>query len=211
MSFEELEREVRQDLMAERWRKYRPGVIALVVSVLGAVAGYKAYQYYQQQAEIQAAQNYYNATQVLLQDQESGLAALEIVMQDKGALGYQALAQLKLAAEYITAKDFEPAQAVLLDLADNPETPDFLVASASIQATLIPTAPETHAALLLRLEPFLRDDSPWRHAARIAATELTLKSGQQDKALDILQRGFDDPETPQSSRARINKLLTILK
>ena len=41
MSFEELEREVRQDLMAERWRKYRPGVIALVVSVLAAVAGYK--------------------------------------------------------------------------------------------------------------------------------------------------------------------------
>ncbi len=197
--------------MAERWRKYRPGVIALVVSVLAAVAGYKGYQYYQQQAEITAAQNYYNATQILLQDQEAGLAALESVMQDKSALGYQALAQLRLAAEYIDAEDFEPARAVLLDLADSPETPEFFVASASIQAALIPAASDNHAPLLLRLQPFLRDDSPWRHAARIAAVELALKSGNQDKAREILQQGVDDSSTPQSSRVRINKLLTILQ
>ena len=210
MSFEELDREVRQDLMAERWRKYRPGIIAMVVSVLAAVGGYKGYQYYQQQQEIAAAQTYYNATQILLQDRDAGLAALESVMQDNSTLGYQALAQLKLTSEYLNNDEPEPARAILLDLADNPKTPEFLVASATVQAAIIPTDQDNNADILGRLEPFLTDDSPWRHAARVAALELALKADDQAKTREILQLGLDDPATPQTSRIRIRKLQAIL-
>lgn len=210
MSFEELDREVRQDLMAERWRKYRPGIIALVLSVLAAVGGYKGYQYYQQQQEITAADLYYNATQVLLQDRDAGIVALEGVIQNNNALGYRALAQLKLAAEYVHNDEPEPARTLLLGLADDTQTPKFFVASATIQAAMIPADPETNTDLLRRLTPLLHDDSPWRHAARVAAVELALINGDKAKALEILQLSLEDSGTPQTARVRINKLQTLL-
>ena len=211
MSFEELDREVRQDLMAERWRKYRPGIIALVVSVLAAVGGYKGYQYYQQQQELAAAENYYTATRILLQDREAGLAALEGVMQDTGALGYQGLAQLQLAAEYLDRNEPEPAREILLDLADNPKTPAVFVASATIQAAMIAADQETRQDALRRLQPFLRDDNPWRHAARVAAVELALKAEDFARAREIVQLGLEDPATPRTAQIRNSKLQTLLQ
>lgn len=210
MSFEELEREVKQDILAERWRRFLPGIIALITSVVLGVGGYKGYQYYQEQESLHAAQSFYHATNTLIYQREEGLYLLEQVIQNPEALGYQPLAQFALASEYIQDGNLVPVRDILLDIADNPKVSAQFVALATLQAAMISGDAEVNQALSKRLVPYLSSDSSWRHLARIAEAELALSNNDTSKAREIFTTALEDEQTPPEVRQRIGEMLSLL-
>ena len=210
MSFEELEREVRQELWHERWRKMRPGVIVLVVMILLSVTGYKGWQYYQSEQEIAAAERYFQIQQLLEQDDPSSIDALQAIIADQGNLGYQWLAQFRLASQYIAEENPAQARQTLLELAQQQDLRPYLRTVALLQAALLPAPQEARTGILVQLTPLLSDTNPWRHIARMAEVELLLRENNTAAVREKIEVMLNDSSTPVSLRETMSNILAVL-
>ena len=206
MSFEELNREVKRDLQIEQIRKYLPGIITLIVSIVIGLGGYQAYQYYLQQQQLAASALFFEAEQAYEQNQLMGLTALEEVMQNDSAFGYQELAQFRVAGILLEQGKQPEAREVLLDLANRPETPSIMVTLATLYVAFMENDPAQAHAISNRLKPLTSDDTPWRHLARLAELELTLASGKNSKAVTLIDTILADAQTPVSIKIRLENL-----
>ncbi|MDA0653295.1 MAG: hypothetical protein O3C49_08475, partial [Proteobacteria bacterium] len=66
------------------------------------------------------------------------------------------------------------------------------------------------AALQARLEPLMKANGAWRHAARELSGLLALRSGDGTAARGYFRQIADDLEAPQGMRARSVQVLAVI-
>ena len=207
--FHEVDEEVRRDQLKKLWDRYSIYVIALAVLIVGGIAAWRGYEYWENK-KAAAAGSAFEAAMTL---SESGKHAEAEVAFAKIAgdapAGYRTLARLQAAAELAQDK---PADAV--------KAYDALAADGSLGATIqdlaalraamlaVDTAPL--ADMTRRLEPLTGQGRTFRHSAR----ELLALSAWRNHDFSTARRYVDmiaaDAESPPGARARAEVLSALI-
>jgi len=207
--FSEVDEELRREQLKKIWDRYSGLIIIGALLVVGAVGGWRGYQY----LEAEKAAKFGNAFQeaVALADEHKPAeaeAAFNKIAAD-GTSGYRALARLRAAAE---AGKRDPQAAVKLydgiaadtslDVAERD------VAHIRAAGLLVDTMP--YAELRPRLEPLAVNGRTFRHAARELLSLSAFRSNDMTAARQWIDQIMSDASSPPGLRARAEALQALL-
>jgi hypothetical protein len=206
--FHEVDEEIRRERLKKLWERYSLLIMAVVVLVVGGVAGWRGYEYYQSQRASESGAQF-EAAMALAEGGklEEAAAAFDKVALT-GTSGYRVLAQLRAAA--VTA---------VRDKAAAVKAFDSVAADASVDARLRDLAAIRSGVILVdsaslsdmeqRLEPLTGASRTFRHTAR----ELLALSAFRAKDAAAIKRWADmivnDIESPAGMRGRIEALMAL--
>ena len=209
--------EVEEDLRAERaerlLKKYAWLLVAAIVAIIGAAAGWQLWNRYQNQRDSAAAARYI-AVQTALEQPAQAASPAQFATLDQLAAtapnGYKTLARLREASLKADAGDLPAAIALWNTVAADSNTDGLLRDLASLLAASRELDHADPAQLEARLKPLAEPGNPWSALAQEQLAMLDLKQGRVDEArkkLQVLSFGID---SPSGLRARASALLTSL-
>jgi len=207
--FREIEDDLKHEHYRRLWQRYGKWVLAAaIVLVLGTAAavGWREYETSQRLEESAAYASALAAVGVAPEEADAALATLA----DKGGV-YGALARLERAGVAVRAGNYEDAATQYRAIADDGDIDPVLRDLALTQwATQALAAGEDPAAIEAALTPLTENSNAWRHMALELQAIVALQNGDTAKARELFGTLADDPETPQSMRARASEALAAL-
>ena len=208
--------EVEEDLRAERaeklLKKYAWLLIAVVVAIVGAAAGWQLWNRHKNQQDAVAAARYVAVQNALQQPgaaQPSQLAELDRLAADAPE-GYKILARMRAAGVKADAGDVPGAVALWNAVAADTSADPLLRDLASLLATARELDHGDPAQLEARLKPLAEPGNPWSTLAQEQLAMLDLRAGKVDDARKTLQTLSVDIDSPSGLRARASALLAGL-
>jgi hypothetical protein len=210
--FDEVDEELREERMQEFLKKYGGLMFAAALLVIGAVAGWKAWGWYQDRQDLNAATIYLvaaattQAAGVAGPNHQAAAAAFASVANQAPA-GYRVLAQLREAAARAEAGDLDGAAAVWDRVAANSSTDPLLRDLASLTWCLYHADKGDPGLLEARLKPLAAPGNAWRSLAREQLALLELRQGHTEAAKTQLKALVDDTTVPSGVRSRAAALL----
>ncbi|MGL4811396.1 MAG: tetratricopeptide repeat protein [Beijerinckiaceae bacterium] len=199
--FRELDEDMRRERMEKLWKKYGNLVIGLALLIVVAVAGWRGYQYFQQQASQAAAAEYEKAVQLVRDGkQDEAEKAFEKVAAGSPA-GYRLLSRMRAAAQ---AAQRDPAAGIAAwkALAGDSSLGQTLQDLARLRAGMIAADTVPYDQLRTELEPLTATGNAWRNSARELLGVVAMKAGKNDDAAKWFDAIVIDRETPSSMRQR---------
>lgn len=203
----EVDEDVRRDEYKKLWDRFGNVFTAIAILVIGAVAAYKGWEYYQQRQSEGAALVYTEAMKKAADGKyDDALSALKAVNH----AGYGQLARLQeasvLAEKGETEKAVAAYDAVAADTAVDPVLAD--VARIRAGYLLVDTAKPDE--LLTRLGKFDKDGELWRHQAREIFGLAAWRTGDYVMADRYMNALFADVETPPAMRQRAQVMVQLI-
>jgi hypothetical protein len=206
-------REIDEDLRRERyallWKRYGWVIITLVVALVVGVAGYEAWRGYQQRVHVQSGERFAAAATLAEVDPATAAGAFRELAED-APRGYEILARLREAALHVEQNDYAAAAAVYDKLAGRTGDPlysDLAVILTVMAEMQMAVTPANAAGLAEQLSPLTAPDRPWRYSAREMSAHLALRSGETERARELLTELSADVQAPEGIRARAEGML----
>ncbi len=210
--FDEVEEELREERMQALLKKYAGVLFAAALLVIGGVAGWKAWIWYQDRRDFAAAASYLSASNISETagatgpNQPAAIAAFQVVAAD-APNGYRILARLREAAIRANTGDLQGASA-LWDAVAADSSADPLLRDLANLTWCIHHADQGDPALLDgRLKPLAAEGNAWRPLAREQLALLDLRQGHTDAAKTQLKKLAEDTSAPAGVRNRAGVLL----
>lgn len=208
--FQEVDEEFKRDKVAQFFKKHGSLLIGLALAVVLAVAGYRAYAYFEAKKAADAGQKFEAALALSAEGKEAEAKAAYEALAKESTPGYQALAQFRLATDLAKTDKKAAAQAF-----------DALGASSTLDQTLRDLA-KVRAGLLLvdtapladvqqRLEPLAAPAQTWRLAAREGLAAAALKAKDFAKAEQYLAQILGDPDAGRNVRERAEVMMSLVR
>ena len=208
--FNEVDEDVRRDQAMRLWKRYgRYFVALLAIIVVGA--GANATWNHIKTKRMMADGSKFSAAVSLVQNRQYEQAALRFSEQitNSGA-GYSQLAQLQKAAALIASDDHNGAISIYDSLADTPNTDRMIADLAVILAGIHRIDADRADEATERLLELSEGTGPWRHLAREIRALALLKSGNKQRARELLSSLVGDPTSPPGVRSRATEVLGTL-
>lgn len=206
--FREIDEEVRREQFMKLWERYGNLLIAACVVLVVAVAGWRIYEW--QQNEKAAAAGAKFETAVALASQGKTKEAEEAFgkLATDGTASYRMLAKFREAAEQ-ASRDPKAAVAAYDQLAADSSIGKVFQDLAALRAgtILVDTAP--YSDIKQRLEPLTAPDRAFRHSARAT---LALAAWRAKDAAAMKQWSdmvLADADTPTGVRGQVQMLLAL--
>lgn len=207
--FDEIEEDLKRDRLEATWKKYGKFVIAIVVVIVLATAGYKGWQTYQASQKAAMANQFDQAGELARNgDIEGAIDKLATLAQEGD--GYGALARLQQAALMAENGDREGAIALYDAVAADGAVDKIYADLALVLSVMHQLDTGEPQALLDRLAPQLTEQAAWRFTAYELAAGLAMRQGDKEAAADYLKKITDDAEAPQAARQRASELLQVV-
>lgn len=205
--FREVDEEVRQDEYKKLWDNWGNVLIGLAILVVGAVAAFKAWQYYQVTQSEAAAIVYDEALKKASDGKfEDALSALKAVKHP----GFGQLARVEEATVLAGKGEIDKAvaayDAISADASVAPEIQDL----ARIRAGYLLVDTAKPDELLTRLGRFDKDGQVWRHQAREIFGLSAYRSGDYVMADRYMNAIFADPDTPDAMKQRAQMMVQLI-
>jgi hypothetical protein len=203
--FREVDEAVREDRAKQLWRRYGRLIVAAVVIILGATAGYVWWQDYRsgqmQQATVAlaAALNRTGGSAI-----EGADALRSVAATAEG--GVAMLARLYEAALLADAGDREAAVAVYARVAEDPDVERLWRDYALLMAVLHQLDTGEPATLTATLAPLVEPGNPWSYTARELVGLLAVRQGERSRAAEVFAELAEDQNAPAGVRARADDL-----
>jgi hypothetical protein len=208
--FREVDEDVRRDQALEFWKKYQNYIVAAVVLVLLATAGWRVYEWRRTAAAEAAGAKFEDAIELDRAGKTAEASAAFAKLATDAPAGYVALARLADAA---TLSKTDPARAI--------EAYDGLAADGSLNALFRDAARFRGAILRLdngqadkaqaTLEQLADPSGAFRNSAREILAAIALAAGDFDKANHWLELILADPEAPQSARQNAGQMAAMVR
>jgi hypothetical protein len=202
-------REIDEDLRRERyallWKRYGWVVVTILVALVLGVAGYEAWRNYEQRVHAGSSEQF--AAAAALADPAAAAGAFG-KLAEEAPRGYEILARLREAAMHVEKGDYPAAVSVYDKLAgetDDPLYSDLAVILKVMAEMRIAEAPA--ARLAEQLAPLTAPDRPWQYSAKELSAHLALRSGETEKARELLTGLSDDVRAPEGIRTRAEEML----
>lgn len=210
--FDEVEEELREERAQELLKKYGGVLFAGALLLVAAVGGWKAWGWYQEKRDLDAATLYLAASGRAEAAGAAGLnrplaiAAFEQVAGNSPD-GYRVLARLREAALRADAGDLNGASAVWDQVAADGSADSLLRDLASLTWCLYHADKGDPALLEGRLKPLAAPGNAWRSLAAEQLALLDLRQGHTEAAKTQLQKLVGDTTAPNGVRSRAGALL----
>ncbi len=214
--FDEVEEEVRAERMRRLLSRYAGLILAAVLLVVAAVAGWRIRDYYQARQDRAAASQYLTALNQAQaagpSDQASRASAAAVLtrLAKSGPSGYRALARLRLAALAAQAGKKPEALDLYNALATDQSADPLLRDLATLLWAEHQIDSGDPQVLEARLKPLAAAGSPWRPLAERQLALLDLRQNRTAPARDILRRLAVDGAAPSGVRDSAQLLLQQL-
>jgi hypothetical protein len=206
--FQEVDEEVRREKLKQLWERHANLIIAFALLVVLGVAGWRGYDWWENQKAAEAGAAFEAAVALGESDKHAEAQAAFAKVAKEGTAGYRTLARFREAAELAksdSAAAVKTYDALTADSAIGRTLQDAAAVRAGL--VLVDTAPL--AELTQRLEPLTAADRPFRHIAR----ELLALGAYRVGDTAAAQKWFDliatDADTPSGTRQRIEVLMTL--
>ena len=206
--FQEVDEEVRREKLQQLWERHSNLIIALALLLVLGVAGWRGYDWWENQKAAEAGAAFEAAVALGESDKHAEAQAAFAKLAKEGTAGYRTLARFREAAELAksdSAAAVKAYDALVADSAIGRTLQDAAAVRAGLM--LVDTAPL--AELTQRLEPLTAADRPFRHIARELLALGAFRVGDAAAA----QKWFDliatDTDTPSGTRQRIEVLMTL--
>ncbi|MFQ5563290.1 MAG: tetratricopeptide repeat protein [Parvularculaceae bacterium] len=204
-------REVDQELAHERqwamFRKHGPALISAAVAVVAFVGGWQFYNYRKTEVASRSAIEYAGALRLLEEDETSGLAALNDVI-DEGSGGYPVLARLQKGALLARSGDRAGALAAFRAAAEDGRATKRLRELARLRAAYL-LLEDGRDAVATELGPLVDQPTPLGYYARELAAVAALEDEDYDGAAEMFRRASIDLNAPGPVRQRAEELRAL--
>ena len=197
--FDEVDEEVRREQLKKLWDKYSIVFIALMVLIVAAVGGWRAYQYVEAK----------KAAELSEQDKHAEAEAAFTELAAKAPSGYRTLARLRAAAE-AAARDPKAGAKLYDDIAADRSTGGEWQDLAKIRAAGLLLDSAGYADMQQRLEASTAPKSTFRHTAREMLALSAWRNNDMTAARKWLDAIAEDGETPPGLRSRAEALQALL-
>jgi hypothetical protein len=210
--FDEVEEELREERMQELLKKYAGVLFAAALLVIGGVAGWKAWIWYQERRDLAAATSYLSAGAMPGATGAAGAntAAAIAAFQATSATapdGYRILARLREAALRADSGDLQGASALWDQVAADGSADPLLRDLANLTWCIYQADKGDPALLEGRLKPLAAPGNAWRPLAQEQLALLDLRQGHTEAAKTELKKLAADVTAPPGVRNRAGILL----
>ncbi len=207
--FQEVDDEVRRDQLKKLWERYQHYVIAAAVLVVLAVAGWRAYDYWETKKAAEAGSAFEAAVALADQGKHSEAEAAFSKVAAETDTSYRPLALVRAAAE-LAATDPKAAVAAYDKIADDRSVGPELRELATLRAGALLVDAGNLAEARARLEPLSGADHIFRHTARELLALAAWQSGDIAAAKRWIEVIGGDPATPPDERNRMEMLTALM-
>lgn len=199
--FRELDEDLRRERMEKLWKKYGNLIIGLALLIVVGVAGWRGYQYFQDQAAQKSGAVYDKALQ-LARDGKHADAEKELAkLGGEATAGYRALARFRAAAE-TAQRDPVAGLAAWKSLAADSSLGPVHQDLAKLRAGMIAADTVSYDQLKADLESIAAPTNAFRNSARELLGVAALKAGKSDEAAKWFDLIVIDKESPSAMRQR---------
>jgi hypothetical protein len=207
--FHEVDEEVRREQFKKLWQRYQVYVVAAAVLMVLAVAGWRAYDWWETKKAAEAGAAFEAAIAISEQGKHAEAEAAFTKIAEDSTTTYRTLARVRAAAELAQT---DPKAAV--------GAYDKIAANLSVGAELRDLAGLRAGALLIdsgsfadarqRLEPLAGADHTFKHTARELLALTAWRAGDTAAAKHWIEMINTDPGTPPDERNRMEMLSALM-
>jgi hypothetical protein len=215
--FDEVDEELRAERAQQLLKRYGWLIVAVVLLIVGAAAGWQGWRWYEARQDQAAAIQYLTAMNLADATAAGGSAAnrtAAIAEFDKLAgsspEGYRTLARLRDAALKAEAGDLPGAAAAWDQVATDGSADPLLRDLASLLWASNQIDTGDPALLEARLKALAAPTNAWHALAEEQLALLDMRQGRTDQAKATLRRLADDITAPNGVRGRASGLLNRL-
>lgn len=206
----EVNEELRQDQLKAVWRRYGMAIVAAVILVLAATAGYVGWNYWNEQRANQSGDQFSAALQLANQGRtDEALDALSQLEAD-GHGAYPVLARMRAATVRAEAGEYEAAIQAFDSVAADSSVPGSIRDMARLRAALLLVDHGSYGDVASRAEPLADDANALRHGAREAMGLAAWAAEDLENAQRLFQMIVDDPAAPTNTRQRAEMMVELI-
>lgn len=203
----EVDEDLRQEQLANIWKKYANLFIAAAIAVVLTVAGWQAWHGWQAKQVLASSLRFTDAVHLADQAKLGEAAAGLGKLAADGTSGYRVLAALKLAALRESSGDAAAAADAYRGIAANGSAETVYRDLARLKGAYLDLDKGDINQIVAAVEPLTQETSPWRHSAREIMGLVALRRGETAKAIEIFKKLADDVAAPQGVRSRATEML----
>ncbi|WP_439363275.1 tetratricopeptide repeat protein [Bradyrhizobium sp. DASA03005] len=207
--FNEVDEEVRREQLKKLWDRYSIYFIALMVLVVAAVGGWRAYQYFEARKAAEAGAVFEKAVELSEQGKHEDAEKAFTELAAKAPSGYRTLARLRAAAE-AASRDPKAGAKMYDDIAADRSIGGEWQDLAKIRAAGLVLDSASYADMQQRLEASAAPKSTFRHSAREMLALSAWRNNDMTAARKWLEAIDGDGETPPGLRSRAEALQALL-
>lgn len=206
--FAEVDEEVRREQLKQLWARHGGLIVAVAVLIVLAVAGWRGYQWWQGRQAAQAGAAFEAAVALSEQGKSAEAQAAFAKIAATAPSGYRTLARFRQAAA-LGAHDPKAAVKAYDALAADNSIGGTLQDLARLRAGMLLVDSASYDEVRKRLEPLTAPGRTFRHTAREMLAFSAWHGGDTAAARHWIDMIMSDPETPASTRGRIDMLAAL--
>lgn len=206
----EVNEELKQERLAQSWKKYGQYFVGIAVLAIGSVAGWQYWKNSVRSAQQAQSVDFTSGINLAAAGKNKEASKLFEKLARETDGGYAALARLRQAAMVARSGDAKAAAALYLQLADDEKvSPEFRQLGTLMWALhMLDTAKPDDA--IARLKPLTSDGQTWRYTAQELSAHYHQKAGRNADAARIFKKLSTDAGAPGTLRRRAAEMLSIL-
>jgi len=205
---QEVDEDLRREHYLKLWRIYGKYAIAAVIAIVLGVAGHQAWlNWRERQFQTEAAS--FEAAQDLLAAGKRAEAIGKLAEIQGAARGGFAMAAGFQRAELQLEAGDEAAAIASYDALSKGSFPQAFRDLAVLKSSLLTLEKDDPEMLRKRLQPLAEPGNGWRFTATELLALLAERQGDKSLAVSYFKKLADDPETPQTIRARAAEMLAV--
>jgi hypothetical protein len=208
--FREVDEDVRRDQALEFWKKYQNYIIAAVVLILIATAGWRFYDWRRTQAAEAAGARFQDALTLSRDGKTSDADTAFVKLAAEAPAGYVILSRLADAAN-LAKHDPNRAIAAYDALADDSSIGPLFREAARLRAAILLIDNGQADKAKAALEGLAAPTGAFRSTARELLGAAALAAGDFDGAGKWLDLIAADPEAPQGARQNADMMLGLVR
>jgi hypothetical protein len=214
--FDEVDEELRAERAQQLLKKYGGLIVGAAVVIVGAVAGWQGWRWYEARQDQAASVRYLTATslaEATVANSDAGrTAAIASFAQSaaSGPDGYATLSRLREAELKADAGDLQGAAALWDGVSEDSSADPLLRDLAGLLWAQHMLDTGDPAQIEARLKALIGPGKPWRALAEEQLALLDLRQGKTDEAKTTLRRLAQDASAPIGVRGRASVLLSRL-
>ncbi len=207
--FREIEEELRNEELLQYWKRWGPGIIAAVVAILLAVAGYQGWEMWRGHRQQVESQRFQQAQQTLVRDGPAAAAEAFNTLAQDGSTGQALLARFRAAALWARAGEESKAVNAYKTLA-RADAPRRYRQLARVLAGQLRADSADPRVLRSDLGPIADGKGAWRHLAAEVLGVAAYRAGDMERARRRFTTLADARDAPEAMRERAREMLIAL-